>query len=94
MNKFKIAVYCRVSANHEEQESSIETQISCYAKLISSHTHQTQLRRKKLLICLLCYGIIQWAVRYKTEMLQKMAGNSNLHSLVQTKQMGFTHIFI
>lgn len=35
MNKLSVAVYCRVSTNHEEQESSLETQISYYGKLIA-----------------------------------------------------------
>ncbi len=35
MNKLRVAAYCRVSTNHEEQESSLETQISYYEKLIS-----------------------------------------------------------
>lgn len=35
MNKLKVAAYCRVSTNHEEQESSLETQISYYGKLIA-----------------------------------------------------------
>ena len=35
MNKLKAAAYCRVSTNHEEQESSLETQISYYGKLIA-----------------------------------------------------------
>lgn len=37
MNKLKVAAYCRVSTNHEEQESSLETQISYYEKLIAKH---------------------------------------------------------
>ena len=37
MGKLRVAAYCRVSTNHEEQESSLETQISYYEKLISSH---------------------------------------------------------
>lgn len=35
MNKLRVAAYCRVSTNHEEQESSFETQISYYGKLIA-----------------------------------------------------------
>ncbi len=35
MNKLRVVAYCRVSTNHEEQESSLETQISYYRKLIS-----------------------------------------------------------
>ncbi len=35
MNKLRVATYCRVSTNHEEQESSLETQISYYEKLIA-----------------------------------------------------------
>ena len=35
MNKLKVAAYCRVSTNHEEQESSLETQISYYEKRIA-----------------------------------------------------------
>ncbi len=38
MNKLRVAAYCRVSTNHEEQESSLETQISYYGKLISEYT--------------------------------------------------------
>ncbi len=37
MNKLRVAAYCRVSTNHEEQESSLETQISYYGKLIAEH---------------------------------------------------------
>ena len=37
MSKFRVAAYCRVSTNHEEQESSLETQISYYGKLITEH---------------------------------------------------------
>lgn len=37
MNKLKVAAYCRVSTNHEEQESSLETQISYYEKIIAKH---------------------------------------------------------
>lgn len=35
MNKLRVAAYCRVSTNHEEQELSLETQISYYGKLIA-----------------------------------------------------------
>ncbi len=35
MSKLRVAAYCRVSTNHEEQESSLETQISYYEKLIA-----------------------------------------------------------
>lgn len=35
MNKLRVAAYCRVSTNHEQQESSLETQISYYGKLIT-----------------------------------------------------------
>ncbi len=35
MKNLRAAAYCRVSANHEEQESSLETQISYYGKFIS-----------------------------------------------------------
>ena len=35
MNKLRVAAYCRVSTSHEEQESSLETQISYYEKLIA-----------------------------------------------------------
>ncbi len=35
MNKLKVAAYCRVNTNHEEQESSLEMQISYYEKLIT-----------------------------------------------------------
>ncbi len=34
MNKLKVAAYCRVSTNHEEQESSLKAQVSYYKKLI------------------------------------------------------------
>ncbi len=37
MSKLKVAAYCRVSTNHEEQESSLETQVSYYGKLIAEH---------------------------------------------------------
>ncbi len=37
MNKLRVAAYCRVSTNHEEQEPSLETQISYYGKLIVEH---------------------------------------------------------
>ncbi len=37
MNNLRVAAYCRVSTNHEEQESSLETQISYYEKLITEH---------------------------------------------------------
>ncbi len=37
MSKLRVAAYCRVSTNHEEQELSLETQISYYSKLISAH---------------------------------------------------------
>ncbi len=37
MSKLKMAAYCRVSTNHDEQESSLEAQISYYEKLISDH---------------------------------------------------------
>lgn len=35
MNKLRVAAYCRVSTNHEQQGSSLETQISYYGKLIA-----------------------------------------------------------
>lgn len=37
MRKLRVSAYCRVSTNHEEQESSLETQISYYGKLITEH---------------------------------------------------------
>lgn len=37
MHKLRVAAYCRVSTNHEEQQSSLETQVSYYGKLISEH---------------------------------------------------------
>ena len=37
MNKLRVAAYCRVSTNHEQQESSLETQFSYYSKLIAGH---------------------------------------------------------
>ena len=37
MNKIRVAAYCRVSTNHEEQDSSFEAQISYYEKLITNH---------------------------------------------------------
>ncbi len=37
MSELKVAAYCRVSTNHEEQESSLEAQISYYGKLIAEH---------------------------------------------------------
>ncbi len=33
----RVAAYCRVSSDHEEQESSLETQVSYYQKLIAAH---------------------------------------------------------
>ena len=38
MNELRIAAYCRVSINHEEQESSLETLISYYSSLITNHS--------------------------------------------------------
>ena len=35
MKNLRAVAYCRVSVNHEEQESSLETQISYYGKFIS-----------------------------------------------------------
>lgn len=35
MGKLRVAAYRRVSTNHKEQESSFETQISYYEKLIA-----------------------------------------------------------
>ncbi|MCM1488696.1 MAG: recombinase family protein [Firmicutes bacterium] len=35
MNQLRVTAYCRVSTNHEEQESNLEAQISYYGKLIS-----------------------------------------------------------
>ena len=37
MRELKVAAYCRVSTNHEEQESSLEAQISYYSNLISNN---------------------------------------------------------
>ncbi len=37
MNKLRVAAYCRVSTNYEEQKSSLKTQISYYEKLIAEH---------------------------------------------------------
>ena len=37
MSKLRVAAYYRVSTNHEEQKSSLETQISYYEKLIAEH---------------------------------------------------------
>lgn len=37
MGKLRVAAYCRVSTNHEEQESSLEAQISYYGRLIAEH---------------------------------------------------------
>ncbi len=37
MNKFKIAAYCKVSTNYEEQKSSLETQIPYYVKVITEN---------------------------------------------------------
>jgi len=33
----RVAAYCRVSSDHEEQESSLEAQVSYYQKLITAH---------------------------------------------------------
>ena len=38
MRELRIAAYCRVSTNHEEQESSLETQVSYYYSLITNHS--------------------------------------------------------
>lgn len=38
INKLKVAAYCRVSTNHEEQESSLEAQVSYYKKLITERS--------------------------------------------------------
>ena len=37
MSELRVAAYCRVSTNHEEQDSSFEAQISYYEKLICGH---------------------------------------------------------
>ena len=37
MSELRVAAYCRVSTNHEEQDSSFEAQISYYEKLITAH---------------------------------------------------------
>ncbi len=37
MSELKVAAYCRVSTNHDEQESSFEAQVSYYEKLIVNH---------------------------------------------------------
>ena len=37
MGELRVVAYCRVSTNHEEQESSLEAQISYYEKLITNH---------------------------------------------------------
>ncbi len=37
MSELKAAAYCRVSTSHDEQESSLEAQISYYEKLIPDH---------------------------------------------------------
>ena len=37
MKQLRVAAYCRVSTNHEEQDSSLEAQISYYEKLITNH---------------------------------------------------------
>lgn len=37
MTKLRIAAYCRVSTNQKEQESSLETRVSYYEKLIAEH---------------------------------------------------------
>lgn len=37
MRELKVAAYCRVSTNHAEQESNLETQISYYKKPIVDH---------------------------------------------------------
>ncbi len=37
MSKLKVAACCRVSTNHDEQESSLEAQISYYEMLIVNH---------------------------------------------------------
>ncbi len=35
----RVAAYCRVSSDHEEQESSLEAQVSYYQKLIAAHEY-------------------------------------------------------
>lgn len=37
MKELRVAAYCRVGTNHEQQESSLETQISYYGKLIAAY---------------------------------------------------------
>jgi len=37
MSELNVAAYCRVGTNHDEQEASLEAQISYYKKLISDH---------------------------------------------------------
>lgn len=37
MKQLRVAAYCRVSTNHEEQDSSLEAQTSYYEKLITNH---------------------------------------------------------
>ncbi len=37
MSELKVAAYCRVSINHDEQKSSLEAQISYYEKHIVDH---------------------------------------------------------
>ena len=37
MRELRVVAYCRVSTNHEEQDSSLEAQISYYEKLITNH---------------------------------------------------------
>ena len=37
MKEIRVAAYCRVSTNHEEQDSSFGAQISYYEKLITAH---------------------------------------------------------
>lgn len=65
MNKLRVAAYCRVSTNHEEQEFSLETQISYYGKLIAEHKDCTSMdlafvRSRNILnrIIILIYGDI------------------------------------
>lgn len=39
-NKFRMAAYRKIRTNNEEQESSLETQISYYRKLIAENENR------------------------------------------------------
>ena len=51
----RVAAYCRVSTKHEEQESSLDTQIKYYDQYIkSNYITDIYLSETKLMIELIC----------------------------------------